>query len=84
VWGFQSVVAGIIGGLGILLASHSAVFIILRYLTLVPAYYFTGWYPKAGMQKPVVDTDRAMRRLQSLGVIGIVLIILELAVSLII
>lgn len=84
VWGFQSVLAGIVGGLGILLASHSAVFIILRYLTLLPAYYFTGWYPKAGMQKPVKDTQQSMRRLRSLGVIGIVLIVLELAFSLII
>ncbi len=82
VWGFQSVLAGIIGSLGILYASHSAVFIILRYLTLLPAYYFTGWYPKAGMQKPVKDTRQAMRRLRAAGAAGIVLICLELAISL--
>ncbi len=84
VWGFQSVLAGIAGSLGILSASHSLVFTILRYLTLLPAYYFTGWYPKAGMQKPVKDTDKAMRRLRAIGVAGIGLIVLELSISLIV
>jgi hypothetical protein len=82
VWGFQSVLAGMVGGFGILFASHSLVFIILRYLTLVPAYYFTSWYPKAGMQKPVKDARQAMRRLRALGVAGILMIVLELAISL--
>jgi len=84
VWGFQSILGGIFGGLGILFAGHSVVFIILRYLTLLPAYYFTSWYPKAGMQKPVKDTDRAMRRLRAISVAGIVLIAFELVFSLMI
>jgi hypothetical protein len=84
VWGFQSVLAGIAGSLGILYASHSLVFTIVRYLTLLPTYYFTGWYPKAGMQKPVKETDNAMRRLRGLGVAGIILIVFELALSLMI
>jgi putative sterol carrier protein len=82
VWGFQSVLGGLAGIFGIVYASQRVVFTILRYLTLLPAYYFTGWYPKAGMQKPVKDTGRAMRRLRAISAAGIVLIGLELAFSL--
>jgi hypothetical protein len=84
VWGFQSVLAGMAGIFGILYASHRIVFTILRYLTLLPAYYFTGCYPKAGMQKPVKDTDMAMRRLRAFSMAGIGLIVLELAISLLV
>ena len=82
VWGFQSVLAGLAGIFGILFASQRIVFTILRYLTLLPAYYFTGWYPRAGMQKPVKDTSKAMRRLRAISAAGIGLILVELAISL--
>lgn len=81
VWGFQSALAGLAGSFGILFASHRLIFTILRYLTLLPAFYFTSWYPKTGMQKPVKDTGRAMRRLRAASLAGIALIVLELAIS---
>ncbi len=60
----------------------SGLFTILRYATLVPAYIFTGWYPKAGMQKPVKDTHLATSRLR-IGVwAGMILIAIVLAANL--
>ena len=84
VWGYQSVLAGIFGSLGILFPSYRLVFTILRYLTLLPAYYFTGWYPKAGMQKPVKDTQQATRLLRAICGVGIALIVLEVGFSLLV
>jgi putative sterol carrier protein len=84
VWGFQSVLAAIMGSLGIIIPAHLGIFTILRYLTLAPAYYFTGWYPRIGMQKPVKDTQLAMRRLRSVCGAGIVIAVGVLAVSLLV
>ena len=75
VWGFQSVLAAIMGSLGIIFPANLGIFTILRYLTLAPAYYFTGWYPKAGMQKPVKDTQLAMRRLRSGCLAGLIIVL---------
>ncbi len=70
VWGYQAVLAALLGSLGVLIPAMSGLFTILRYATLVPAYLFTGWYPQAGMQKPVKDEQQATRRLQILSVAG--------------
>ena len=84
VWGFQSVLAAIFGSAGILFPTFGVLFTILRYLTLAPAYYFTGWFPKAGMQKPVKDTELAMRRLRNVCVVGIAISLAVLAANLLI
>jgi putative sterol carrier protein len=74
VWGYQAVLATIMGSLGVLNPGMGGLFTILRFATLVPAYLFTGWYPQAGMQKPVKDVQQATRRLQIMGVVGILII----------
>ncbi len=61
VWGCQSLLAAFLGAVALLYPSMNGLFTVLRYATLVPAYYFTGWYPKAGMQTPVKDIDRAQK-----------------------
>jgi hypothetical protein len=70
-WGFQSIAAAAICGLGVVFPSQYGIFTVLRYLTLLPAYYFTNWYPKVGMQKPVKDTQLAMRRFRLASGVGL-------------
>jgi putative sterol carrier protein len=72
VWGYQSILAATFGTIGTLLPSASGVFTIFRYLTLVPAYFFTAWYPKTGLQHPVKDSDSAMRTLQLVSAAGVI------------
>ena len=52
-----------LGGVGVVFPAAAGVFTVLRYLTLVPAYAFTGAYPKVGLQKPPKNTDLALGRL---------------------
>ena len=82
VWGFQSVLSAALGGLGVVFPSLHGIFTVLRYLTLAPAYYFTNWYPKAGIAKPVKDTQRAMKQLRLASVVGIAAAIVLLTISL--
>ncbi len=84
VWGFQSVMAGLFGSLGIITAGSGVIFTILRYLTLLPAYYFTSWYPKAGMRNPVKDTGKAMRHFRAISAAGIVFIEFLIVISLLV
>jgi hypothetical protein len=78
VWGWQAVLAATLGGIGLLLPGMSVTFTILRYLTLVPAYAFTNWYPKVGMQRPVKDTGLALGRLRLIVLASFFLIVAEL------
>lgn len=82
VWGFQCLLAALLGGIALVMPQMNLLFTILRYLTLIPAYWFTSWYPKAGMQNPVKDTSRSQNRLRLISMAGVAFCLLLFAVSL--
>ncbi len=82
VWGWQAILGATLGGVGVVFPAVAGVFTVLRYLTLVPAYAFTGAYPKAGLQKPPKDTDLALGRLGWVCAASLVIIVAELVFTL--
>ena len=84
VWGFQTILAAMVGTIGVMFPSINAVMTILRYLTMVPAYYFTARYTKAGRQNPPKDIQRALNQLRIMSAAGIVFVIAFLSISILI
>ncbi|MDY7079210.1 MAG: SCP2 sterol-binding domain-containing protein [Chloroflexota bacterium] len=70
-WGWQFIVAALLGAAAILLPDSMIVFTIVRYLLLVPAFIFTSVYQSRATQLRVADYDEAMGQLRSWARIGL-------------
>ena len=72
VWGFQSVLAGLIGCIGIYLPAITLPVTIARYLTILPGIYLTNRCIEAVKQKPPADVSRMTGQLRIASEAGII------------
>lgn len=63
-WGWQFIVAALVGAAAILLPDLRAVFTVVRYLLLVPAFIFTSVYQKHATQLRIADYERTIDTLR--------------------
>ncbi|MDY6878391.1 MAG: nitrilase-related carbon-nitrogen hydrolase, partial [Chloroflexota bacterium] len=63
-WGYQFIVAALLGAAAILLPNMMVVFTITRYLLLVPAFIFTSVYQSRAVQSPISNYASSMARLR--------------------
>ncbi|MEE9617529.1 MAG: nitrilase-related carbon-nitrogen hydrolase [Anaerolineae bacterium] len=63
-WGYQFIVAALVGAAAILLPNLMVVFTVARYLLLVPAFIFTSVYQSRATQSPISNYKSSMARLR--------------------
>ena len=63
-WGYQFIVAALVGAAAILLPNLMVVFTVTRYLLLVPAFIFTSVYQSRATQSPISNYASSMARLR--------------------
>ncbi|MCK4473080.1 MAG: SCP2 sterol-binding domain-containing protein, partial [Anaerolineae bacterium] len=63
-WGYQFIVAALVGAAAILLPNLMVVFTVTRYLLLVPAFIFTSVYQSRAAQSPISNYESSMARLR--------------------
>ena len=63
-WGYQFIVAALVGAAAILLPNLMVVFTVTRYLLLVPAFIFTSVYQSRAAQSPISNYESSMTRLR--------------------
>ncbi len=63
-WGYQFIVAALVGAAAILLPNLMVVFTVTRYLLLVPAFIFTSVYQSRATQSPISNYESSMARLR--------------------
>jgi putative sterol carrier protein len=63
-WGWQFILASLLGIAAILLPAQMVIFTVTRYLLLVPAFIFTSSYQKRALQLRVDDYEKTMSRLR--------------------
>jgi len=70
-WGWQFIVASMLGAAAILLPNLMVGFTVLRYLLLVPAFVFTSVYQKRATQLRVDDYEKTMGKLRFWAGVGL-------------
>ncbi|MFQ5593005.1 MAG: SCP2 sterol-binding domain-containing protein [Anaerolineae bacterium] len=75
IWGWQFIVAALVGAAAILLSNLMVVFTVLRYGLLVPAFIFTSVYQKRATQLQIADYEAAMGRLRFWAGIGLLAVV---------
>jgi len=63
-WGWQFLVASLLGMTAILLPEQMIIFTVVRYLLLVPAFIFTSVYQKRVLELKVDDYEKTFARLR--------------------
>ncbi|OQY48146.1 MAG: hypothetical protein B6242_03120 [Anaerolineaceae bacterium 4572_78] len=73
-WGWQFMIASLVGIGSILLPSYAILLTILRYLLLIPAFIFTSAFPKRAMEYQIENHEATMTKLSSWAIVGLVAI----------
>ena len=71
-WGWQYLVASLLGIGAILLPHLGTVLTVIRYLLLVPAFVFTSAYPKGSANRRIADIDLALAQIRTGATVGLV------------
>jgi len=73
-WGWQFIVAALVGVAAILLPNLMIVFTVIRYGLQVPAFIFTSVYQSRATQLQVANYERTMTRLRFWAGTGLLIV----------
>ena len=75
VWGWEFIIAGVVGILARIYPALFIPFTIIRYGLMIPAAIFTTLYQKGSMERQFKDIDKAMSTLRIWAYIGCAVIV---------
>jgi hypothetical protein len=75
VWGWQMIISSGFGIVAKLVSSLGFILTLIRYLLMIPAFFFTGRYQKGAMERQFADVDRRMASQRFGAYIGLAFIV---------